>query len=86
MFQKSLSQAPFASEVSRSGPAGVFTNLALGSTAGTALFIAAAVALGFATTLSLATPWDGAREQEKVTSKFLRSDVHASIMAAAAVG
>ena len=48
--------------------------------------IAAAVALGFATTLSLATPWDGAREQEKVTSKFLRSDVHASIMAVAAVG
>jgi hypothetical protein len=57
----------------------------LRSTAGTALFIAAAVALGFAAALSL-TVWGAADEQEKVTSKFLRSDVHASIMAAAAVG
>jgi hypothetical protein len=40
----------------------------------------------FAAALSLAAAWGAAREQEKVTSKFLRSDVHASIMAAAAVG
>jgi hypothetical protein len=54
--------------------------------AGTGLFIVAVVTRALVpAALSLATPWGAAGKQEKVASKFLRSDAHASIMPAAAV-